>query len=122
MGGEGFGPLGGEGFALPPLAPVGFALPPPLDVHVTRWGADPYSLGSYSYDRVGCEQRHRAVLRAPEGGSAESVPRLFFAGEAASVDAPQCVHGALETGEEAAAELLRCAPPVWRSVCAPRER
>lgn len=85
--------------------------PPPLEVRITRWGSDPFSFGSYSYDRVGSTLAHRTNLRAAEAvdlptGDAE-LPRLFFAGEACSADAPQCVHGAVETGYQAAAEALR---------------
>jgi hypothetical protein len=103
------------------FAPTLIALPPPREVRVTRWGLDPYSFGSYSFDQVGCKLSQRAELRAPEsipqevrprgggraGAQAAPLPTLFFAGEACSSDAPQCVHGAVETGREAAAELLR---------------
>ena len=59
----------------------------PNQAHVTRWGADPYSFGSYSFDRVGSSAAHRAALRAPEPepGSPELGARLFFAGEVSSV-------------------------------------
>ena len=91
------------------FAPALPMLPPPLEAHITRWGADPYCFGSYSFDRVGSSAVHRAALRAPEPepGCPELGARLFFAGEACSVDAAQCVHGAFETGEDAAGEVLR---------------
>ena len=89
------------------FAPHLTALPPPIEHHITRWGQDPYSFGAYSYDKLGCVPGHRADLRAAETPAGSSVPRLFFAGEACSGDATQCVHGAVDTGREAAAELLR---------------
>ena len=89
------------------FAPSAKALPPPLEVRITRWGHDPFSYGSYSYDRFDSTLGHRIDLRAAEGVPGATLPRLFFAGEACSSDAPQCVHGAVETGREAAAEMLR---------------
>ena len=82
-------------------------LPPVAEAHVTRWGRDPHSFGSYSYDQVGSLLSHRHALRAAEAAPGCVVPRIFFAGEACSYDAPQCVHGAVETGYMAADELLR---------------
>ncbi len=44
---------------------------------VTRWGADPYSLGSYSSMAVSCRgAAEYQAMAAPVDG------RLFFAGEA----------------------------------------
>lgn len=34
-------------------AKAGIAVPNPVEAYVTRWAADPYSLGSYSYFAVG---------------------------------------------------------------------
>ena len=83
------------------------SLPALLDWRITRWGKDPYSFGSYSYDKLGSLLSQRPTLRAPEIAPGSSIPRLFFAGEACSSDAPQCVHGAVETGYMAADEVLR---------------
>ncbi|HLX26650.1 MAG TPA: FAD-dependent oxidoreductase, partial [Candidatus Cybelea sp.] len=66
------------------------------------WGADPYARGAYSYVAVGGEDA-RAALAQPVDET------LFFAGEATSTDGQGgTVNGALETGERAAWEVLRC--------------
>ncbi len=70
-------------------------------VQVVDWGADPYSQGGYSYPRVG-------ALEQPQIWAAALDQRLFFAGEATTgFRHPALVHGALESGERAAAEVLR---------------
>jgi hypothetical protein len=89
------------------FCPTLSSLPPLVEYRITRWGSDPYCYGSYSFDKLGCKPMQRAELRAAETPRGGSVPRLFFAGEACSIDAPQCVHGAVDTGREAAAELVR---------------
>ena len=76
-------------------------MPALVDHRVTDWGADPFSCGAYSYARVGSDVSDRRALAAPEHGG-----RVRFAGEACSVEAAQCVHGALATGQEAAAAIL----------------
>lgn len=63
------------------------------------WGADPYSKMGYSHARPG-KLGLRPKLAAPVGD------RLFFAGEASNLHHPSMVHGALETGERAAGEVL----------------
>lgn len=64
------------------------------------WSIDPWSLGAYTYTPVGAGQA-RADLAAP------LAPTLFFAGEATSTNGHVAtVHGAIETGWRAAAELL----------------
>jgi monoamine oxidase len=66
----------------------------------SAWGRDPYTLGAYSYARPGHAEA-RSVL-------AETVDdRLFFAGEACSVNDYSTAHGAYRTGEKAAEEILR---------------
>jgi monoamine oxidase len=66
----------------------------------SAWGRDPYALGAYSYARPG-DAGARTVL-------AETVDdRLFFAGEACSVNDYSTAHGAYRTGEMAAEEVLR---------------
>jgi hypothetical protein len=76
-------------------------MPPLLDYVVTDWGGDPFSCGAYSYARVGSDSRDiRALASAEHGG------RVRFAGEACSVEGAQCVHGAVATGQEAAAATL----------------
>jgi monoamine oxidase len=65
----------------------------------TAWGADPFARGSYSYARPG-RQACREVLAAPVEN------RIFFAGEACSVNRFSTAHGARDTGERAAREVL----------------
>lgn len=62
------------------------------------WSTDPWSRTSYSFVPPG-----GAGLRAVLSEPVEDV--LFFAGEATSVLRPGTVHGAIESGERAAAEL-----------------
>ncbi|MBL6927284.1 MAG: FAD-dependent oxidoreductase [Acidimicrobiia bacterium] len=81
--------------------PVGpRSIPDPTDWRVTRWGADPWSLGSYSYLPAGTSATSRATLSGPVGD------RLFFAGEATDSDYPGTVHGALKSGQRAASQVL----------------
>lgn len=61
----------------------------------TRWAADPFIGGGYSAARPGHAHR-RADLAAPLDG------KLFFAGEACSIDAYATCHGAYLTGVAAA--------------------
>jgi monoamine oxidase len=65
----------------------------------SAWGRDPWALGAYSYARPG-DAGARSVL-------AETVEdRLFFAGEACSVNDYSTAHGAYRTGETAAEAVL----------------
>jgi monoamine oxidase len=63
------------------------------------WGADPWARTGYSYVPPG-GRGLRAALAEPVGC-------LAFAGEATHVVRPATVHGAIESGERAAAEVLR---------------
>ncbi len=67
---------------------------------VTRWGQDPWARGSYSYLAKGSTPGDRLSLAEPVG------QRVRLAGEALSEDFPATVHGALGSGQDAAAELL----------------
>jgi monoamine oxidase len=66
----------------------------------SRWAHDPYARGSYSHALPGHAGK-RAVLAAPVDG------RLFFAGEATSLNFFSTAHGARDSGERAAREALR---------------
>jgi monoamine oxidase len=66
----------------------------------SSWGRDPYSLGSYSYARIGHSDA-RAALAAPVDD------RLFFAGEACSTHDYSTAHGAYRTGLTAAEAVMR---------------
>src|SRR5688500_16169085 len=85
---------GGEA-ARPAAGPV----PDPDGFVVTRWRADPFARGSYSYLAVGSSPADRRALATPVGD------RLFFAGEATSVDQPATVPGAYVSGQAAAAAI-----------------
>ena len=65
----------------------------------SRWAHDPFARGSYSHALPGHADK-RAVLAAPVDG------RLFFAGEATSPNFFTTAHGAHDSGERAAAEVL----------------
>jgi monoamine oxidase len=65
----------------------------------SRWAHDPFARGSYSHALPGHADK-RAVLAAPVDG------RLFFAGEATSPHFFSTAHGAHDSGERAARELM----------------
>jgi monoamine oxidase len=67
------------------------------------WRADPSACGSYSYARPG-HAEDRARLAAPVDN------RLFFAGEACSLNFFSTAHGAYETGTAAATAALASLP------------
>lgn len=85
--------------------PTSGRVPHPEGFLVTRWRADPFARGSYSYLAVGSSPADRRALAEPVGD------RLFFAGEATSVEHPATVHGALESGRAAAAAVDEVAVP-----------
>ena len=78
----------------------GVGIPQPTGYQLTRWKTDPYALGSYSFYQVGATPTSRRDLGASVSG------RLFFAGEATSLDSPSTVTGAYESGQDAAEALL----------------
>jgi monoamine oxidase len=88
------------------LRPAGGSggLPAPTDVLVTRWAADPYARGAFSFNRIGSGPSDRRALAAPVDG------RLYFAGEATSDDRPGTVPGALLSGRRAARQVDGVAP------------
>jgi monoamine oxidase len=65
----------------------------------SRWAHDPFARGSYSHALPG-RAGDRAVLAAPVDG------RLFFAGEATSPNFFSTAHGARDSGERAAGEII----------------
>src|SRR6266403_83479 len=65
----------------------------------SRWAHDPFARGSYSHALPG-HAGDRAVLAAPVDG------RLFFAGEATSPNFFSTAHGARDSGERAAGEVV----------------
>lgn len=78
----------------------GKQIPAPTGWQLTRWAADPFAYGSYSFHGIGSNLDTRTTL-------AQSVAeRLFFAGEATSIDHPATVHGAYLSGLRAAEEII----------------
>ncbi|MEH2550989.1 monoamine oxidase [Bradyrhizobium sp. AZCC 2262] len=65
----------------------------------SRWAHDPFARGSYSHALPG-HAGDREVLAAPVDG------RLFFAGEATSPGFFSTAHGARDSGDRAAKEIL----------------
>ena len=70
--------------------------PPPKAVLCTRWGADPFALGSYSFAAQGSAASDYAQLAQPVSR------RLVLAGEHTSANYRATVHGAYLAGLEAA--------------------
>ena len=70
----------------------------------SRWAHDPFARGSYSHALPG-HAGDRAALAAPVDG------RLFFAGEATSPNFFSTAHGARDSGERAAGEVLTAVGP-----------
>ncbi|MGI5863202.1 MAG: flavin monoamine oxidase family protein [Myxococcales bacterium] len=66
---------------------------------IADWLADPYARGAYAWYPVGALEAP-ALLAEPVGAT------LFFAGEATHPTEAGTVHGALETGERAARQVL----------------
>ena len=73
-----------------------------IDFFVHDWQSDPYCRGAYSYALVDGNEAARR-LAAPVGNT------LFFAGEATDCNGHNgTVHGAIASGQRAAAELISC--------------
>jgi monoamine oxidase len=68
---------------------------------ITRWGADPFSLGAYSSIPPLATGQDYDTLAAPLGD------RVFFAGEATSRTYPATVHGAFLSGEREARRISK---------------
>ncbi len=66
--------------------------PEPTGAVVTRWAADPFARGSYSFLAVGSSPDDQRALAAPVG------ERLAFAGEATHEEFCATVHGAYLSG------------------------
>jgi monoamine oxidase len=83
-------------------AMFGSGVPAPTGAIVTRWAADPFARGAYSFNAVGSDGATRRALAEPVDG------RLFFAGEATSAEYFATTHGAYLSGL-AAAPIRPCA-------------
>ncbi|KAE8709716.1 Lysine-specific histone demethylase 1-like protein 3 [Hibiscus syriacus] len=82
--------------------PQGITVPEPLQTVCTRWGGDPFSLGSYSNVAVGASGDDYDILAESVGDG-----RLFFAGEATTRRYPATMHGAFLTGLREAANMAQ---------------
>ncbi len=68
-------------------------------LHATAWDLDPWTLGGYSYPKVGYSEARAALAEPLED-------RLFFAGEATHIQHAATCHGAYLSGQRAAEEAL----------------
>ena len=64
------------------------------------WANDPFTRGAYSYLPVNGLEAQQALSHPVDN-------KLFFAGEATAVGHIGTVHGAIQSGQRAAAEILR---------------
>ncbi|MFD4111796.1 FAD-dependent oxidoreductase, partial [Streptomyces sp. NPDC058650] len=83
-----------------PPAPTN-GVPLPTAMRRSRWGAEPFSRGAFSFDSVGSTPPLRQALAEPIEG------RLVFAGEATDPDRPGTLEGARASGIRAAADVVR---------------
>ncbi|XP_005177670.2 possible lysine-specific histone demethylase 1 [Musca domestica] len=84
------------------------SVPQPKETVVTRWRADPWARGSYSFVSVGSSGSDYDLLAAPvippnvtnpkPNQELDELPRLFFAGEHTIRNYPATVHGAFLSG------------------------
>lgn len=84
--------------------PQGITVPEPTQTVCTRWGSDPFSLGSYSNVAVGASGDDYDILAENVGDG-----RVFFAGEATNRRYPATMHGAFLSGLREAAHMARYA-------------
>lgn len=78
-------------------------VPQPRESVVTRWRADPWARGSYSFVAVGSSGSDYDLLAAPVSpphmlNQPQPQPRVFFAGEHTIRNYPATVHGAFLSG------------------------
>ena len=90
-----------EGLAV--LRKIWPSAPDPISTYVTKWYTDPFSRCSYSYTTPKMEfaKVHRDVGAPVSGG------RIRFAGEHTSLKFPATVHGAYNSGNDAACAVLK---------------
>ncbi len=71
----------------------------PVKVIATKWNADEFSNGVYSFNKVGTTRKHRNDLRKSIDNT------IFFGGEATSHFWYATMHGALWSGDDVGAEV-----------------
>jgi len=76
-------------------------VPSPTGFKVSRWNADPYSQGAYSFMALGSSPRDRDALREAMTGS------MFWAGEASNTNYAATAHGAIASGWAAGEQALK---------------
>lgn len=86
----------------------GASVPEPTGHWITRWGADPFARGSYSYVARGASYDDHDTIATPVDGV------LHLAGEATWSDCPATVNGALLSGHRAAERVLGEPVPLER--------
>uniref|UniRef100_A0A2P2L3F7 Uncharacterized protein MANES_10G050300 n=1 Tax=Rhizophora mucronata TaxID=61149 RepID=A0A2P2L3F7_RHIMU len=84
--------------------PQGITVPEPIQTVCTRWGSDPFTLGSYSNVAVGASGDDYDILAECVGDG-----KLFFAGEATTRRYPATMHGAFLSGLREAAKMAHYA-------------
>ena len=84
----------------------GKTIPDPKGYLITRWNADPYAKGAYSFIGVGASTKDYDELAKPVTN------KLFFAGEATSSQYAATVHGAFLSGEREAKNIMSAVPLV----------
>lgn len=86
--------------AMGPLRTMyGASLPNPVAWQIPRWSTDPFSYGSYSFNKLNSTPSMRNTLASPLSN------RVFFAGEATHKNLFATVHGAFLSGQRAASEV-----------------
>ena len=87
-----------------------FELPQLKKTIVTKWLKNQFTLGSYSYREVDSDPLCKSPKDLAEPlEDEEGNPIVLFAGEATSEDYYTAVHGAMQSGEDAALEIVK--PP-----------
>ncbi|XP_060523984.1 lysine-specific histone demethylase 1A [Cylas formicarius] len=99
-------------------------VPQPKETVVTRWRADPWSRGSYSFVAVGSSGSDYDLLASPvippsshEMSATSGLARVFFAGEHTIRNYPATVHGAFLSGLR---EASRIADQIIGNPCLPQ--
>lgn len=87
----------------PSESPSPSLVPRPQAMRRTSWSKDPFARGSMSFTAVGATPADRTTLATPVQD------RVFFAGEATSVELPGTVQGARDSGRRAAREVMAVA-------------
>jgi lysine-specific histone demethylase 1 len=106
------------------------SVPVPKETVVTRWRADPWSRGSYSFVSTGSSGNDYDILATPiipgnpgkQNDMIKNPPRIFFAGEHTIRNYPATVHGALLSGLREAGryeQLIITADELPRARCPP---